>query len=288
MDDAYTWLTASSPSAHVFLARLAANENSPPLIYLLVGAMPSFAPAWLRVPSVTAGVLLPAVLFGCVRSRFGDRAALLGALGVAVAPYMVTYSNLARGFMPADLALLVMIWCLLAQAENERSWRWGAFVLAGIVAVYSEYGSVVFVIALALVAAWVGRPRRGAVLAACGVVLLALVPWIPQIIRGENAVGHTKFNPLDATPSLRALRDLAAALAFGENGGTASSAGRWLILLAFLALTGVAATMLRRGWHQTPLATRDTARVLTATVLLTVIGYALAALVGVNILPSAT
>ena len=85
MDDAYRWLTASSPNAHVFLGRLAANENSPPLIYLLVGAMPSFAPAWLRVPSVTAGVLLPAVLFGCVRPRFGDRAALLAALGVAIA-----------------------------------------------------------------------------------------------------------------------------------------------------------------------------------------------------------
>lgn len=283
IDDAYTWLTASSPTAHVFLVRLAANENSPPLIYLLVGAMPSFAPAWLRVPSVTAGVLLPAVLFGCVRPRFGDRAALLGALGVAVAPYMVTYSNLARGFMPADVALLTMIWCVLAQAEDERAWRWGVFVLAGVVAVYSEYGSVVFVIALAIAAAWAGRPRRGAVLAASGVVLLTLVPWIPQIVRGEDAVGRTKFNPMDATPSLRALRDLVDALAFGENGGTASATGRWLILVAFLILAVVAAALLHRGWDRRPRPTRDTACLLIATVLLTVIGYALAALVGVDI-----
>ena len=89
------------------------------MIYLLVGAMPSFAPAWLRAPSVIAGILLPLILFGCARARLGTRAALLGALAVAVAPYMVTYSNLARGFMPADLALLIMIWCLLAQARRS-------------------------------------------------------------------------------------------------------------------------------------------------------------------------
>ncbi|HET9104872.1 MAG TPA: glycosyltransferase family 39 protein [Solirubrobacteraceae bacterium] len=283
MDDAYTWLTASSPNVHVFLARLAANENSPPLIYLLVGAMPSFAPAWLRVPSVTAGVLLPAVLFACVRPRLGARAALLGALGVAVAPYMVTYSNLARGFMPADLALLFMLWCLLAQADDERPWRWAAFVLAGAVAVYTEYGSVVFVVAAALAALWIGRPRRGAVVVATAAVLLALVPWIPEIVRGEQAVGHTKFNPLDASPSLTALRDLVGALAFGENGGTASAAGRWLILIAVLALAAAGLAVVRRGWDQRPPAAQDTARLLAGTVLLTLIGYALAAVVGVDI-----
>ena len=137
---------------------------------------------------------------------------------------------------------------------------------AGAVAVYSEYGSVVFVIALALAALWVGRPRRGAVLAASGTVLLTLVPWIPQIVRGEQAVGHTKFNPLDATPSLTALRDLVGALAFGENGGTASAAGRWLILVVLIGLAAAGAALVRRGWAQRPRAARDTARLLAATV----------------------
>ena len=156
-------------------------------------------------------------------------------------------------------------------------------MLAGAVAVYNEYGSVVLVIALTLAALWIGRPRAAAVLAASGTVLLALVPWIPQIVRGEQAVGHTKFNPLDATPSMTALRDLVGALGFGENGGTTSVTGRWLILVVMTGLAVAGAALVRRGWEQRPRAARDTARLLAATVVLTVIGYALAALVGVDI-----
>ena len=93
----------------------------------------------------------------------------------------------------------------------------------------------------------------------------------------ERAVGHTKFNPLDATPSLTAVRDLVGALAFGENGGTASAAGRWLILVVVIALAAAGAALVRRGWMQRPQAARDTVRLLAGTVVLTVIGYALAA-----------
>ena len=55
VDDAYSWLIASSPNAHVFLSRLADNENTPPLFYLVLMLMPSFAPAWLRVPAAVPG-----------------------------------------------------------------------------------------------------------------------------------------------------------------------------------------------------------------------------------------
>jgi uncharacterized membrane protein len=147
IDDAYTWLAASSPNAHVFLRRLADNENTPPLIYLLVMLMPGSQPAWLRLPAAVPGVLSCIVVLVALRPRLGVRASLLAALGVAVAPYLVTYANLARGFMLADLALLVVLWCLLSLADHETPGKWVALVAAGTVAVYSEYRSAIVVIA---------------------------------------------------------------------------------------------------------------------------------------------
>ena len=94
-------------------------------------------------------------------------------------------------------------------------------------------------------------------LAASASFLVTLVPWIRRSSR-RAAVGHSKFNPLDATPSLTAVRDLVGALAFGENGGTASAAGRWLILLVSSARRRRDA-LLRRGWMQRP-AVRNTVR----------------------------
>jgi hypothetical protein len=80
--------------------------------------MPGSQPAWLRVPAVLPGVLSYVVLFMALRRGSANRTALLAALGVAVAPYLMTYSDLARGFMLADLALLVALWCLLSLADH--------------------------------------------------------------------------------------------------------------------------------------------------------------------------
>lgn len=107
----------------MFLHRLAASENTPPLFYLLLSAMPSDQPASLRAPGAIPGVLLCVVLFWTLRSRLGDRAALLAGLAVAVCPYLITYSDLARGFMLADLALVVALWTILSLGERETSIR---------------------------------------------------------------------------------------------------------------------------------------------------------------------
>ena len=39
-------------------------------------------------------------------------------LAVAVSPFLVTYANLARGFMLADLALLCAMWALLSWRDS--------------------------------------------------------------------------------------------------------------------------------------------------------------------------
>lgn len=283
VDEAYTWLVASAPTAHAFTQRLAASENSPPLLYLLVATMPGASPAWLRVPAVVPGVLMILVTFAMIRPRLGRGAAVLGALIVAVDPYLITYSNLARGFMLADLALLVCLWMLLTLCERPSPAKWACFVLAAIVAVYTEYAAAITLAAMIATAVWQGRPGRRATLVAGAAALVAILPWIPQIVRGQNQVGVTKFAPMNATTSLAGLRDLAVSLVAGEHGGTSSAAGRWLELLVLVAAAAALGRVLRGRLGRGRRTERDAVALLLGTAALNLVGCAAASTVGIHI-----
>jgi hypothetical protein len=283
VDEAYTWLVASAPSAHAFLHRLAASENTPPLFYLLVMLMPGDGPAWLRVPAVVPGILMCAVLFVALRPRLGDRASLLAALAVGVSPYLITYSDLARGFMLADLALLVCVWALLSLGEAESRRKWAVFWLAGVVAIYTEYSSAICLVALVLAALWIGRPSRRATLVTAGLALLAIAPWIPEIVHGQNQVGVTKFEPMNALPSFTGLREIVVSLVFGAGGGTTAPALRWLEFAVLAAGAVAVALVLRRGWARRGEPERRTIRLLGGGAVLTLVGYALAGVFDLNV-----
>lgn len=283
VDEAYTWLVASAPTAHAFTHRLAASENSPPLFYLLVAVMPGASPAWLRVPAVIPGIALCLVTFAIIRPRLGDRAALLGALIVAADPYLITYADLARGFMLADLALLVCVWMLLRLADEPSPGRWAWFVAAGVVAIYTEYASAITLAAMVAVALWLGRPQRRATLAAGALAAVAIAPWIGQIVRGQDQVGVTKFAPMNATPTLSGLRDIVTTLVAGENGGTSSAGGRWLECLVLVAGAAVLGIILRRRLAREGPGQRDAVALMLGTAALSLVAFAAASIVGVHI-----
>jgi uncharacterized membrane protein len=106
-DEGYSYPVGSAPSSGAFLGRLAAYENTPPLFYLLLSALPLDHAAWLRFPALVPGALIPLVLYRALRQPLGVRAALLAAAIVAVASYHVSYSNYARGFMLEDLGCML-------------------------------------------------------------------------------------------------------------------------------------------------------------------------------------
>ncbi|HEY8866073.1 MAG TPA: hypothetical protein VIM22_04010, partial [Solirubrobacteraceae bacterium] len=237
-DEGYTWLVASSHSAGTFLDRLAAFENTPPLYYLLAWPLPD-GEAWLRLPSLFAGVACVGALYAALRPLAGTRAALLAAAALAVAPYAVSYSDFARGFILADLGLVIA----LAGAARRAWWVYAA---GAAIALYAEYDSALFLVALACAIAWSGiAPAREALVRGLAPLLL-LVPWIPEIVRGADADGLTKVAPVYPGPSPGSLRDLVVRLTFGEH-GTASAAGlRWLQFVVVVALLVVAARALAR------------------------------------------
>jgi hypothetical protein len=286
VDDAYSWWVASAPSAGVFLHRLAATENSPPLFYLILMPFAGGGPGVLRLPAAVPGVAMSVVAFLALRGRVGVRVALATALTVAVAPFLVTDSDLARGFMLADLALLFQLWALLALTERESAWRWTGFVASGAIACYSEYASAIVIVAMGLAAFWLRKPSRRHLLAAVLLVFLTVVPWVPEIVRGQDQVGVTKLGPPSAAPSLGGLRDIFTKLTFGESGGTNSLIGRWILFLALAALlTGAAVLLARREAAVKRLgdSASITLRLLGATAVFSLIGYAVAGAVGVDV-----
>lgn len=282
-DDAYSWWVASAPSPHGFLSRLAASENTPPLFYVLLTPLPIDHPAWLRSPAALAGVLMCVALYCALRGPFGARAALLAALAVAVAPFLITDSNLGRGFTLEDLALLVALWAVLRLGERASRRWWIAFVLAAVVALYTEYDSAIFLVGLSFAALWTGRPARRPMIIASAVPFAALTAWIPEMVRSQQRVGVTKLNPINGATSLTALRDAIVTLVFGEHGGTASSGGRWLEAVVIIAVGVAAAVVLRRGWDSRPERFRTAVVVLALTAAVTVLGHALAGAVGIQI-----
>ena len=239
-DEGYTWLVSSAGSWGVLLDRLAAYENAPALYYLLLAPLPHGDEAWLRLPAVLAGVAAIPVLYAAVRPIGGERAGLLAALGLAVAPYAVSFSNYARGFTLADLGLLVALAAVVRLATGSDARWWWVYGGGAVVALWSQYDSALFLAALvAALLATRARPWREVVLGGA-LPALALLPWLPELLRGLDAIDQSKVSPVYPGLSPASLRDVTAALAFGEHGSANAAGLRWLQALAILTTLGLA------------------------------------------------
>ncbi|MDQ3705576.1 MAG: glycosyltransferase family 39 protein [Chloroflexota bacterium] len=103
-----------------------------PLHYLLVWLSiqpldPTASAVLVRLPSVLAGLLTPAVAYGLGREMFGRAQGLLAALFVALSAVHVSHSQDARPYVFLALFTGLSIYCLLvSERTGERRW-WLAF-----------------------------------------------------------------------------------------------------------------------------------------------------------------
>lgn len=247
-DEGYTWLVASAGSLDELLDRLETFENTPPLLYLLLAPLPLDSEAWLRVVPLAASVAQVGVVYAIVRPLAGTAAALLSSLALAVAPYHVSFANYSRAFMLAGLGLLLCTWAAARLAQGRRRRWWWLWVAGGAVALYSEYDSGLYLVALAGVLLVLGTPRRRDTLLFAAAPALLLAPWIPELVDSLRALDETKVAPVYPEPGPAALRDLVVPLAFGEHGAADGASGRWAQLAVVVAaLGGLAWSGLRGG-----------------------------------------
>ncbi|MGH2837474.1 MAG: glycosyltransferase family 39 protein [Thermoleophilaceae bacterium] len=276
-DEGFSWLVASAPDLDTFLDRLAAYENTPPLFYALLTPLPLDDEHWLRLPSLIAGVLCVPALYLAVRPLLGTRAALLSALALAVAPYAVNWSNFSRGFMLANLGLLIALWAVVRLAGDGGKRWWWVYAAGAVLAIYSEYNALLFLAALLAMFAWITPGRRREILAIGALPVLALLPWLGEFLRSLDALDETKAAPIYPSPGLASLRDSTVPLFAGEHGAADAAGPRTLQFALIAAALTAAVIVLRRNGK------RETLVLLGGTAVGTLALHALAAPIGPDI-----
>lgn len=121
------------------LTDFAVGANHP--LYNLLARYSSWGPpaAWsARLPALLAGVLAPVMLFGSLRARTGEAAAIVAAVLLALAQMQIRLSTFARGYSLAVLLTIVSHWFLLNALERSRRRHWALYALTGALAAYAH------------------------------------------------------------------------------------------------------------------------------------------------------
>jgi len=179
-------LTVATPKPGYPLGQLLLHNIHGPLHAFVVAMfrLVSENDGWLRLPGAAAGTASVALLFRWLRPRFGSRAALWGALLLAVSPLHIHYSQELRNYSFA----LCFVLLSLVQLDRlmERWTRAGAvrFALCAAAALLSNF-SAAFILAVQSVAflrggGWTRRALARWALTVALVTVLAS-PWIYRV-----------------------------------------------------------------------------------------------------------
>jgi Dolichyl-phosphate-mannose-protein mannosyltransferase len=197
-DELFTYEVATRPGLGGVIDGVRSPlEITPPLYFVLAWASAKVAdPTFmLRLPSLLAGVALIPLVYSLGTRTVGRRAALAGASLAAIGPLAVFYSAEARAYMVMAFLVAASTWALLeALRDGRRAW-WVAFVAAAAGALYAHYTAVFPLAAQGAWALWYHRDRLRPPLIAYAAVLVAYLPWVPELQadRGsgfQSAIGN--------------------------------------------------------------------------------------------------
>jgi len=247
------------------ITRLSEGDVNPPFYYLLLKAWTVLGDSEfiLRLPSALAGVLVIPLTFVIGSHLSGRRAGLLAAALVATSDLQLRYSQEARPYSLMTLAAAVSIWGLLKLLEipsaskrlgpaSDLSSRQASFLpwlayIGGTAVALHLHNTMVLLPAcsngIALV--WwftTGKRRRGFLARWLVANTVVLVLWSPALLlAASQALGvlrSTWMRPTDAH----------GAATLVANTYTATSGGRWVMILFVVVAAGGAWTMRRRPW----------------------------------------
>ena len=187
----------------------------------------SHSEAWLRMPSLVAGVAAVPALGILARAVWGARAGLVAAALLTVSPFALYYSQECRNY---SFSILFAIWTLHAawRFQAAASARRGAWVvLAELGGILSNLNGLFFTVGLGLWGLWNLRRNRRALQVWClahvvlGVLLVPYAWEITHQVRPERLVGvETNFGektPLRGATTLHPLALAYTAFAFASG-----------------------------------------------------------------------
>jgi hypothetical protein len=199
-------LTAIGSQSFAWVLYSAQIFGHPPLQYLVAWAAGGAAAteAAVRVPFVAAGVAAVVAMAFLGRRLAGSATGLLAASLLAVSPYHVELSQLARPYAFLVLAVALSWLALFRALDRSTAADWLAFSAAAAVAFYTHYlGGMVVVVQAVVATVWVARRRDGrgwpALVSFAGVALL-LAPWLEMLrplARAQLEHGALSMGALD-------------------------------------------------------------------------------------------
>jgi mannosyltransferase len=178
---------------HQILMRVAHGDFHPPLFYLvthyLMGALhwPLWDYRYLTAAFSLTGI---AATWAIARRCFGDTAAAIAALMLALDPALIVWDRLYRMYAVLVALSAVSWWLLLVcsdPATKRRVWWWVAYGATAITLPYLHYVGIVVVVSQ-FAYALARLPQLRAALFIDSVAILGLIPWVWAIrIQFEQA-----------------------------------------------------------------------------------------------------
>ncbi len=178
------------------------QEESPPLFFALAWATKGLlgnASQSIRIVSLLAGVALVPLTFVLGMRTVGKRAALVGAVCVALAPHMIFYSTEARAYMLVTFFALLSTLALLRALDSDHLGWWVAYGAFTCAAFYSHYTVIFLLVAQFAWAMWTQPKARWRILAANVLAALAVLPWLGGLredLNGPNYLEPFSFKVL--------------------------------------------------------------------------------------------
>ncbi len=173
-----------------------ARDVHPPLYYELLHVwMKVFGSSELAIRSLSmvAGVAIIPIGYLIVRKIAGLRAAILASFVLALAPFLIRYSQEARMYGLLGLFLLLALFAVVHISEKpKQTWPYILFIASITAGLYTHYFTVLAVIAFWIYFIILERPKTWQIgksiwlsarwwLANIAVVIL-FIPWVPNLV----------------------------------------------------------------------------------------------------------
>lgn len=166
-------------------------DLNPPLYFILawVAERVGDSAELLRLPSLLAGVAAIPLTYLLGARTIGRPAAVVGATLVALSPFQILFSTVARSFALLMLLTLLSTIALLRAIETWRRGWWAAYAALACATMYANYTCVFLLAGQFLWAAWTKPRARRPLSVATLAAALAYAPWLPALIEDSRSPG---------------------------------------------------------------------------------------------------
>jgi mannosyltransferase len=185
-DEAYTaYVTDPATVGLSYIWSSGPVAEMPPLHHTLVylSRLLGTGEAFIRLPSVVAGILTVLVVYSIGCYCFSRRVAVLSSFAVSLSAFNVYYSQEARAYSLLMLFAIASTYFLFrATREHRRSW-WVAYALLVAMGLYTHLYMAFVMLAQNSYLLWKWREKRISGIAWCSSQVLSVIPFLPWLLK---------------------------------------------------------------------------------------------------------